>query len=570
MASTSIQVSMDIQATKPTASDAQGKVFVAEQVVGPRQTNAWIVVRVPVAAYPVVDDDRARVRLWETSRTVGAPEADAWELLVQTAAYRYYVEQFADFPSGAKYRAEEHDDVELIPNRIDLDEWRRDIVGHLGQTFAQQSPGVSPSPTSTSQLVATATALSPTLDLDDAAAQHGEFHISLELEMTQAHSTVSFTLNQPSPGEEDRQRTLSVIVYASDLRDEGDFTTSNLEGLVLFEVPVYAASTRQGRYWLLLVHDSNNEVALYRHWTGEAGSSAMTISAEARITFIPSDTPSLGALGGLTEGEVDNRILPPARTGNATAWSTAKAPGRDTDLSLGTRTGSAVPIRSSTGTGTQIPPATQSRAGVMSAADKTKLDRYPAQPASGGGGLSLTDKDAALPAASGSTSTVGHHTNRKVVATNSSRVEISDWGDLTLTTDATAAAGMTIANNRFVFATAGKIWMEGIFEITQPATGGASRSYNDFRGELVRGASTTHPMKLWSSTCYTKTTAPGTADGSVGQGPRRQRCNFLWMYEVEANDEIGVEWYAHSQSNAGTPQTAIDITQGALSVRLAH
>ena len=259
----------------------------------------------------------SRLRLFESSGTVDAPEADSWELITSNASYRWYVRQFADIPADSQYRVEEHDDVSLIPNRIDQQEWRRIIVGHMGTHFIQQSPGVSPVSTSSNQLVASATALqwvnnagaTVGFDLDDADKQHGEFHVSLDLHMTQAHSTVSFTMNQPSPGDEDRNINLSTIVFASDLRDEGDFTTSNLEGLVLFNVPVYAAATVQGRYFLLLVHDANNAVALYRHWVGAAGANAMTISAECRVTFTPTDTPAQSQTpAGLDQAAVDARV----------------------------------------------------------------------------------------------------------------------------------------------------------------------------------------------------------------------------------------------------------------------
>ena len=317
VASTTITVSMDQQTVKPTASDAQGKTYVTEQIVGPRQTNAWIAVRVPTANVGEVDDNTARLRLFESSGTFATHEADEWELLATTAAYRYYIRQFADIPSGSKYRVEEHDDVELIANRIDQEEWRRIIVGHLGTHFVQQSPGVSPTSTSSNQLVASATALqfrnaSGTLqsfDLDDADKMHGEFHLSLDLHMTQAHSSVSFTRNQPSPGDEDRNINLSNIVFASDLRGESDFTTGNLNGLTVFNVPVFAANTVQGRYYLLLVHDINNNAAIYRHWVGEAGVNSMTISAELRVTFTPTDAAAASTdTGGLTQSQVDARV----------------------------------------------------------------------------------------------------------------------------------------------------------------------------------------------------------------------------------------------------------------------
>ena len=556
---------MDQQTTKPTASDAQGKVYVTEQVVGPRQTNAWIVVRVPPAAYPVVDADRARLRLWESSRTVGAPEADAWELLVQTASYRWYTSQFADIPSGATYRAEEHDDVDLIPNRIDVGQWRRTIVGGLGVHFAQQSPGVSPSTTTTSQLVASATALSPTFDLDDADKQHGEFHVSLELVMTQAHSTVSFTQNQPSPGDEDRQRTLSTIVFASDLREEPAFATSNLEGLVLFEVPVWAANTRQGRYWLLLVHDGNNEVALYRHWTGEAGSSAMTITAEARIAFTGQDTPTLTGLGGITESEAEALILPPARAGNATAWSESKAPGRGADLSFA-RGAATVTIRSDSGTDTIIPAPTSTLAGIYPAADAAKVGRYPADCPSGqvpkGGGTGQ-----AFTCAADQTGTGGGGGVPTIVETplgSDMTLSTTDFGTWTAWTDVLTLAALTSDQAGPVVLSA-----QMIGRVTTSPAGGGDRVYMDAEIARVRNTVTSRVSLLKT---YVRNTgnAPNTPPKTPGTNAVSQEfgAEATKMTNGLAGDVYKIRFRILSQVTSRTIQ--VDSGTGATGLDLMH
>ena len=426
---------------------------------------------------------------------------------------------------------------------------------------------MSPTRTDADQLVGTATALSPAADLDVAPYQHGEFHVSLELRITQSHTSVSFTPNEASPDDEDRQFTASITVFASDLAEEPAFTTSNLEGLTLFNVPLYAAATVQGRYYLLLVHDSDNGVALYRHWVGEAGSSPLQMSAEARVSFTPTDLATLGTLGGLTETEVDARVvagtLPQARAGNTTPWSATKAPGT---YSTPAAVKSAYESNSSTNAYTntdrvkvgRLPSAACSSGQILKSTGAAFTCQADATGGgNGGGGVSFSDKAVAL------------GTNSKTVTANNSRVVLSDWSDLTLTTDATASGGVTVAGNRIVFASAGHVWIKGTMEITTTTRGGGSRTYNDFRGELVRGSTTTTPFQLKGSTCYTKTAEAG-ADVSAGagvQGPPLQVCTFAWMHEAQAGDQIGIEWKSHLQTN---PSATIVAADSGVYVRIAQ
>ena len=74
---------------------------------------------------------------------------------------------------------------------------------------------------------------------------------------------------------------------------------------------------------------------------------------------------------------VEADLADPARARSTEAWSTAKAPGRDTNLSH-TVTASQVVILSSSGTPTTISGASGSAAGLMTASEQAKLDRYPA------------------------------------------------------------------------------------------------------------------------------------------------------------------------------------------------
>ena len=56
------------------------------------------------------------------------------------------------------------------------------------------------------------------------------------------------------------------------------------------------------------------------------------------------------------------------------------AGGEQSNLALGTRTATTVPVTNDHGTGVVLPQATTTLAGVLGAADKTKLDAYPATP----------------------------------------------------------------------------------------------------------------------------------------------------------------------------------------------
>ena len=288
-AATTPWVSTTVSATRPTAGAGPGATYTIHQSTptGPATGDGWVLVRVPLTILYHAD----RVRLAE-----GADLAEAVRVALDPArsdvirldddtTYAYYAIRFMPFPADATWRAEVFTPFHLRPGKVE----GLTRQGEGQTVFATQYPGVSPARTDTDQLVASATALSPTFDLDTAGNGSGEFHVSLELAMTAQAPGVSFTrgLTASQIRAEDRSRTLSTIVFASDLAEEPDFTTSNLEGLTLFEVPVWAANTRQGRYYLLLVHDGSNEVALYRHWVGEAGSPGLTLSAECRVSFTP-------------------------------------------------------------------------------------------------------------------------------------------------------------------------------------------------------------------------------------------------------------------------------------------
>ncbi len=97
---------------------------------------------------------------------------------------------------------------------------------------------------------------------------------------------------------EQRRVDLSNILFASDLAEKDAFvfsSTESLSGLVAFTQVVYSNLTEVGTYRFLMVRNANNEVATYHYWEGKAGATGATITAEARITFTPTDAAASAA-----------------------------------------------------------------------------------------------------------------------------------------------------------------------------------------------------------------------------------------------------------------------------------
>ena len=164
-------------------------------------------------------------------------------------------------------------------------------------SFNQTYPGWQLNPTSQNRFVGDSTLLSPTLDLDDHAA--GELHATLVLTLTAASDTnAGFTANDSSH----RRYKDEDITLASDIAALRTFSTAvqtatavDALGVKAFRVPVYSVNTEVGIYNLLFVKDANNQVGVYYYWSGLAGSTSYTITANLRVTFWPTDT---GIAGG--------------------------------------------------------------------------------------------------------------------------------------------------------------------------------------------------------------------------------------------------------------------------------
>ena len=170
-----------------------------------------------------------------------------------------------------------------------------DLPNTPGQfVLDEQFPGLTLTRTDADSRPAAPTYFNPTVDLDDHS--HGEFHCSLELTIAPVSDVnMGFTMNKANQTAEDRQRTLSNIVFASDVSEEDTWAfaaSGSVSGLNVFTVPVYSLNTLAGTYYLLLVKNATNQVGAYHYYDGAAGATGATFTAELRVTFTPSDTPA--------------------------------------------------------------------------------------------------------------------------------------------------------------------------------------------------------------------------------------------------------------------------------------
>ena len=289
-----VQASYAADPSLATLRSVPDSDWVASQEVGPRVTNVYLAIRVPIGEDAAVQAGDRRLDVTESTGIFERHVSDTWARKGTNVqgTFAFYTRLVADLPSGAMYLVREPHELQLDPPLIDVDQWRRSLaIG--GIRYAEQFPGITRNRTDADQFALAPVALSPALNLT--TTPHGEVHVSLQLRMSGQASTVSFTENQASPTAADRIHEASITVFLADLAEESVWVNSNegrFNGLTLFEVPVWAALTRQGRYYLLLVKDASNNVSLYRLWDGEAGSSGITLSAEARVSVTPDAAPA--------------------------------------------------------------------------------------------------------------------------------------------------------------------------------------------------------------------------------------------------------------------------------------
>ena len=313
------------------AAGIAGVTYGATRSVGTREQNVYVPVRVAeqgalsVGRYRlavVVDDENDEFNYYYV---LGGGDVVR---VSHAGGFFYYSVLVADVPAGSVLKVEENEQWELNPDFVTvpkafaagmaleqgeaIDESStvkgtvsgkdiHDAVVEAVPTtvsveLERKSPGLTLATTMANQRPAAPSYFSPVFDLDASGQGSGEFHFELTLDIAPVSDVnMSFEEGSSNATSEQRTTTLSAIVFASDLSGVGDFvfsSTESLAGVQAFEVPVWSLSTRVGTYFLLLVHNANNEVGVYHYWDGRAGGTGAVLSAALRGAFHPSDAVS--------------------------------------------------------------------------------------------------------------------------------------------------------------------------------------------------------------------------------------------------------------------------------------
>ena len=200
-------------------------------------------------------------------------------------------------------------------------------VAHTTTVFNEQFPGFTVTSAGASTYDVGPNYFSPTFDLDTAGNTRGEFHCQLEISVTSTDVNFGFEQGKANQTLADRKRSLSAIVFASDLAETQNWASSNPErerGVTAFQATVYSGPTLAGHIRYTLTHNANNEVGIYYFYEGLAGSVGFTVTAELRVSFTPSDAPVASAV---SERSFVRSVSPSSAVslttpGNNTAWST--------------------------------------------------------------------------------------------------------------------------------------------------------------------------------------------------------------------------------------------------------
>ena len=178
-----------------------------------------------------------------------------------------------------------------------VDSQARQVLGT--ELLDHEFPGLTLATTMANQRPAAPRGLTPPFILTAEGNSRGEFHCALTLTLAPVSDVNMAFVKTVNATPEQRTVNLSNILFASDLAAEDAFvfsSTAALNGLVAFSVPVYSNQTDIGTYHFLLVRNAANHLQTYHYWEGKAGGTGATLTAEARITFTPTDAPTASAM----------------------------------------------------------------------------------------------------------------------------------------------------------------------------------------------------------------------------------------------------------------------------------
>ena len=205
-------------------------------------------------------------------------------------------------------------------------EWK--AAPALGRRVIENSDITLNLASGTSQsVIAGATYLSPTFDLDETGNGRGEFHVSLDLRLDNVtDANMGFVA-----GDSDiRELTLSNIIFASDIAEAAELTfetIANAGGLDIVRQNVYSINTHVGTIVMKFIRNSNNQVGYFYYWESEGvGNTTPIIRGELRATFTPADVAAVTGISVKVRSplKAKTRELPQAATAvNTEIWSSA-------------------------------------------------------------------------------------------------------------------------------------------------------------------------------------------------------------------------------------------------------
>ena len=292
-------------------------VWVFNEEVGPRQTNVWIAVRVPIAQDAAV---QAGLRALDVTESQGVFErypSSGWTRKGTNVqgTIAYYTQQVADLPSGSRFLVREQEELDLAGDLIDVAQWRR-VLGIGGISFDEisQTHNVA---NAGSHSIPTAPYYFTSFDLDE--HPNGVIHVLLDAMLTNVESgnpNFAWYQNRSNATAVDRTRVGSVDIAIRDLLEESEYVANAnpamVSGIEALTWPGYSITTRNGDFVVKLVRNTlqgTKRFGVYVYWLGVSGSFSFHIPYELRVSVSTVGADSLSELGGLTQSEVDARIV---------------------------------------------------------------------------------------------------------------------------------------------------------------------------------------------------------------------------------------------------------------------
>ena len=300
--STTIQVATTFS-TSATPANPENFTFQARVVTGPRYTNVYALIEVPDGE--VDSTARRRLRVGEL-----APVSLSDAHRVDAAAGKtYYTVLLADVPASTNLYVETLVPFEMDPNRVaglpspwaqrgntdPVPDDKLPPIPHVESAteFTLLSPGLDTTSSAADKATSTI-ALSPAVDMDTTAYQHGEFHAHIETDVSLVSGTdANFGWEQGKSNQttDDRTAQNSAIVFPEALRGSDDLTGgigAGGGGIDLMRRPVYSLSTLLGYWRVILARDSQGNVGVIGFYESAGGNTLnYRFASRVRLTWTP-------------------------------------------------------------------------------------------------------------------------------------------------------------------------------------------------------------------------------------------------------------------------------------------